>query len=120
MKCSKCGNELKEDDLFCTKCGKKVELQVEENKKEKTLNNNKDKKQSQKKWKKIVPILIIVLIIIAIGIFWFKRNDNESLQGNTSVTNTDVEKIIETYELNKVGLLKGKNIIDEKYNQNND
>lgn len=120
MKCSKCGNELNKGDLFCTKCGKKVELQVEENKKEKTLNSNKDKKQSQKKWKKIVPILIIVLIIIAIGIFLFKRNDNESLQGNISVTNTDEEKVVETYEYNKVGLLKGKNIIDEKYNQNND
>ena len=99
MKCSKCGNELNKEDLFCTKCGKKVELQVEENKKEKTLNNNRDKKQSQKKWKKIVTILIIVLIIIAIGIFVFEKiNDGNSRRAQELINNENTQKIIEDEE----------------------
>lgn len=118
MKCSKCGNELKEDDLFCTKCGKKVEQEVKEEKTEKSLNNNAKEKQKSKKWKVLVPILIILIIIA--GILVFKKVNNESSQSNANVINTDEEKVITTYERNNVGLLKGENITDEEYNQNND
>ena len=93
MKCSKCGNKLSKDDLFCTKCGKKVEQEVKEEKIEKALNGNGKEKQKSKKWKIIVPILIILIIITVVGIFIFKKSaDNvneENLQEVSNIIDTD-------------------------------
>ncbi len=44
MYCRKCGNELKEDDMFCNKCGTKVELI--NNSDELQNNDMKDKEQN--------------------------------------------------------------------------
>ena len=89
MKCSKCGNELKKDDLFCTKCGKKVELEVKEDNSEKSLNNNVKEKQKSKKWKIIVLILIILIIISIIGIFVFKKINNENSESTQELVNNE-------------------------------
>lgn len=114
MKCSKCGNELKKDDLFCTKCGKKVEQEIREDKTEKSLNSNEKEKQKSKKWKIIVPILIILIIIIAVGTFIFKKNvDNlneENLQEVSNVINTDQtinEDILTVVSKEKVNTERG-------------
>ena len=121
MVCSKCGNELKKGDLFCTKCGKKVEQGVKENKTEEALKSNV--KQELKKWKIIIPIIIILIIIVIVGVVIFNNLLNkESIKNSQEVTNNETlrEKVIRTYSLNKVGLLKGENITNEEYNQNND
>ena len=48
--------------------------------------------------------------------------NKESIKNSQEVTNNETlrEKVIRTYSLNKVGLLKGENITNEEYNQNND
>ena len=73
MYCRKCGNELKEDDMFCNKCGTKVELI--NNSDELQNNDMKDKEQNAEecfirkiKWGQVLYYLIgcdIVAIIIS-------------------------------------------------------
>lgn len=87
MKCSKCGNELNKGDLFCTKCGKKVEQDVKENNTETFSNNNENSKKKFKKWKIVVPVAIILLILIILGIFLFKKNSNEDSKNAQEVSN---------------------------------
>ena len=118
MKCSKCGNELKKDDLFCTKCGKKVEQEIREDKTERSLNSNEKEKekekQKSKKWKIIVPILIILIIIIVVGIVIFKKSaDNvneENSQEVSNIINTDQsvnEDILTVVSKEKVNTERG-------------
>lgn len=129
--CTKCGKKIEEGDLYCTKCGTKIEnISIKENKtnekikntkkEEKKVKTNKKEKEKVKKWKIMVAVLVIFIIIV--GIIVINKINNNSSKENVSVsnTNTNGETVLETYELNKVGLLRGKNITDEKYNQNND
>lgn len=88
MKCSKCGNELNKGDLFCTKCGKKVEQDVKENNTETFSNNNENSKKKFKKWKIIVPVAIILLILIILGIFLFKKSRYEDSKNSQEVSNS--------------------------------
>lgn len=91
MKCSKCGNELKKGDLFCTKCGKKVEQGVKENKTEEALKS--DVKQKLKKWKIIILIIIILIIIVVVGIVILRQtnciDNNENSQEVANIIDTD-------------------------------
>ncbi len=131
--CTKCGKKIEEGDLYCTKCGTKIEnISIKENKtnekikntkkEEKKVKTNKKEKEKKKvkKWKIIVAVLVILIIIVGIIVINKVNNDGSKESVSASNTNTDGETELETYELNKVGLFKGKNITDEKYNQNND
>ena len=71
MKCRKCGNELKDRDLFCGKCGNRIIL-----KKENGSDNNKKKKKN-----KIILIIITISILIfgiTISMLCFKNNNVEN------------------------------------------
>ena len=81
MKCINCGKKLKKDDLFCTKCGKKVEQGVKENKTEELLKS--DVKQKLKKWKIIIPIIIILIIIAVVGVVIFNNMLNKESKKNS-------------------------------------
>ena len=60
MFCSKCGNELTEEDKFCPKCGSAVEDDVIDN------DNSKIEHQPNTKSKRVPIVIIIGLSIIAI------------------------------------------------------
>ena len=100
MKCSKCGKEIKEGNVFCTYCGtlvNKVEnnkdITSEETKEVKSTEdknniNNKDSKTKKKsnKMKIIIPIIVAIIIIICIvvGII-LKNKNNEETNANEVV-----------------------------------
>lgn len=73
MFCRKCGNELKEDDVFCNKCGTKVELtentiQSEDNNIE--SNDNNKKSNGNFKYKvKWVQVLFYTILCDIFAIF---------------------------------------------------
>lgn len=61
MYCRNCGNEIREGSSFCGKCGTKIEVKFEENKK--TNKTNKNIKQ-----KKYVVISLLLFVIIFISV----------------------------------------------------
>lgn len=100
MKCSKCGKEIKEGNVFCTYCGTPVnkvennkDITSEETKEVKSTEdknniNNKDNKTKKKsnKMKIIIPIIVVIIIIICIvvGII-LKNKNNEETNANEVV-----------------------------------
>ena len=92
--CTKCGNQLNDDDFFCAKCGSKVDTQsskVEEYVAEE-YNINAPKKR--KKGFIISLIAVIVAVIVAV-VFAFSANDNKIS------SDADVEKVADVKEENK-------------------
>lgn len=57
MYCSKCGNELKDDMVFCNKCGKPI--------------NNIEVRNSSKRPKRTHKIIIIIIVILLVLILFF-------------------------------------------------
>lgn len=65
MKCTNCGQEIREGLKFCTACGNKIET---------TKNNNK--KALFKYLKIFIPILIFIIILIIIITFLIDKSSN--------------------------------------------
>lgn len=83
MKCEKCGNEIKEGERFCGKCGTKVELNIEGEK-----NNIKEKKNI-----KIKPIYLIIgsiaiILIISMTIMISNNQSTVVEEASTSSKST--------------------------------
>lgn len=88
MYCKKCGNEIKEDEKFCGKCGKKV---------------------TNKEMKTMYIITIIVIIFITIfGIFLLQTKNNEQI----SSLNTIKEEKNEINEENNINSVTDSNNIE--------
>lgn len=68
MKCKKCGNELRNNDKFCTKCGSPVNINIENNNLKASVSIEKQSKLKKciKNHKVVSIVLFIVLIIIVI------------------------------------------------------
>lgn len=62
MKCKKCGNELKEGEKFCGKCGTKVDEKI-------IIENNTTNNESLKATVKVKSNYLVVIIIVVILIF---------------------------------------------------
>ena len=75
MYCRKCRNEINENDVFCPKCGTKVEL-----------------KEKPYKFKKVFTIIVlsIIVIIAVVGfIFFKKKKNNQDKNINQPTTNNE-------------------------------
>lgn len=92
-KCSKCGNSINETDLFCQKCGTKVEAEEtpkeEVPKEEKKIEEKKvveDNSQKPKKRKtgKIIVTIIILLLLITIGVLTYLLLQKDSNENNSN------------------------------------
>ena len=66
--CSKCGNLNSEEHKFCTKCGTKIEEQVEEEIIVNDLQSNQNKKENILNYNKIGGFLIFIGIILVLGL----------------------------------------------------
>lgn len=107
MFCKKCGNEIKEGNVFCTNCGTPIEI-TKINKKtsnnntenEKNTNNKTEMKKKSNKLKVMITIIMIGIIIICIAITVFlKSKDKEVINNNNEVTeNIEQEKIYITQD----------------------
>lgn len=93
MKCPKCKSEIRDDALFCSECGTKIE-------KETTMNSRVAKREQQKQSqnKKTVTIVAIVALVVIIVIgcyFLFFKGDqsSEEKQTTTEKTETTTKKI---------------------------
>ena len=95
MNCKKCGNEIKEGENFCSKCGQKV-----------TINPNKDlEDEISKKGKRlriklsyfIIGILLIIIIVGTIFIFISNQND---VNKNNNLDNVEIDNTIENITQN--------------------
>ena len=116
MKCNKCNNEIPSDSKFCPICRNKIE-KIEEKKKIKE-NVYEEKKTILISFKKailgILGILIMILIILAV-VFFKKINNN--INKPIAIKN---DQNTELYERNQIGLFKGPNVLEEKYNNKGD
>ena len=77
MKCNKCGNELNEDNIFCTNCGNKIHKHFKWK-----INNKKIKLI-------IASVIIIILIILTIYIknnYQSHNTRNQNKENNIIVT----------------------------------
>lgn len=78
MSCNKCGNELKEDDVFCNKCGASVT--------ETTENEGVKKKKT-----KIIIVVSVVICVIAVlgicvyGYFYTKNKESNNINKDETV-----------------------------------
>jgi len=76
MICKNCGNEIKEEDIFCPKCGEKnvkEETKLEEYSDEEVSENNSSKK---KKYFKIIAGAFVGILLVVAGGFWLKSSAN--------------------------------------------
>lgn len=75
MKCNNCGKELKDDDIYCTSCGAKVDNpQI-------TLNNQK--KEKKKNRLLVIAITLVIVFILAItGIIFLTQPKDIDLEAN--------------------------------------
>lgn len=70
--CSKCGAELKEDSLFCDKCGNSTKAENEQQ----IVENPKYKEKKLKARKKYKILIIIFAVFIGIfGVLYFMNDD---------------------------------------------
>lgn len=75
MKCSKCGNELKNGDLFCNKCGNKIISKRENENDNNKININID-------FKSIFIIIIIIGVLILITKVIASNNDKSAAKAS--------------------------------------
>lgn len=71
MKCNKCGNELKENDKFCTKCG----TSIFDNER---INNISNPIQNNIKLNKKIIVTILVILAIVTAIFIYNVNSKNT------------------------------------------
>lgn len=104
MLCRKCGNEIKENEKFCSNCGKS----------NKAINKKTNKRKSKLI---IILISIIVLLSVAVGIDIIKTNNNkiENYVEGQSSTSIDNENLLD-YIYKQYPEIKEEGIIctDEK------
>ncbi|MEE0866070.1 MAG: zinc ribbon domain-containing protein [Clostridia bacterium] len=101
MKCNKCGNELKDGDLFCGNCGNKIILKKENE------NNNKISIDI----KSIIIIIIIIGVLILVVKFISSSNDR-----TVSKTNADAGRLYNEY-VNQGNNYSKETITTEKFNK---
>lgn len=65
MYCSKCGNKIKDGNMFCTNCGASI---IEDEKADSKKENIQNKKKKFNV-KVIIIILVVIIALIALGIF---------------------------------------------------
>ena len=85
MKCSKCGNELNDGDLFCGKCGNKIK-------------KSSTKKFSIRQAILIITISTVILLILIISLMTYLVN----LSNSTQETEIKNEKEHDLYFQNKI------------------
>lgn len=78
MYCRKCGNELKEDDIFCNKCGTKVEdIKRKETIVENSYTKNENVRNNNSIIRFIGLVVIISVIVIAVMMMLNKKGNYE-------------------------------------------
>lgn len=88
MKCTNCGNDIKEGEKFCIKCGKKIEENVEQ-----LHNNNLNQFNNQRKKSHagliagIFALAIITIIAVIIVISFKSVDEIEKNPGDNPTTN---------------------------------
>ncbi len=105
MYCQKCGNEIKDNQVFCGVCGAKISdiqpndvstnnMNIPDGMSNVNLNPTKNKKKNGKKM--IIPIVAVAVVIsMVVGIFTFlnKKDDKWYIAKQTDITyNSDGEK----------------------------
>lgn len=102
MFCSKCGNEIKEGERFCSNCGKSV-------------NNIEEKKNSNNFNKKITfAVLGIIVIVVIIGTVIFISN-----RKNSNIKNSNVNQMNNTIQQSD-SIKENTKYISTGYNVNED
>lgn len=101
MFCTKCGSELKEGNLYCEKCGHKVEVEPEvtEIKPEKKPQKSDDGKKADKKKIIIIVAAIVVVIGAIVGFIVYKA----SMPKDVSMTINEFAKLGEQEKEKYVG-----------------
>lgn len=79
MICKKCGNEIEEGKKFCTKCGKKVKNEIEEEKN--TINNTET---ITIKFNHLIIVIIVTIIVLACIIGASIYNNSNNINNDTS------------------------------------
>ncbi len=92
MICKKCGNEIKEEEIFCSKCGTKI---------------NDKSEPIRIKFTYFIIAIIAIIFIISIGILIYNNSNNEI--SAISSANQNTENIKEIENANKV-----LDVIDEE------
>ncbi len=107
MNCKKCGNEIKEGEMFCSKCGAKIKQE-------------KNKKSNKKII--IISIAIVVLIAIAIGIIlYFNQNvEQTSKNENTVAENNEIEQASSNIQANGTDKVSFTNMNSDDENLSED
>lgn len=81
MKCNKCGNELKTNDKFCTKCGTSVSSNI---------------KNTRTSKNKIILIIILITLLLMIGLNIFKNS--KSILNTEDTILENIESVVESTE----------------------
>ena len=101
MKCSKCGYEIKEENLFCTNCGEKID--VNKNVKNDVIQTDKKSNKVKGKikirvWHILVLFIVIISIIIGTILLKQKKKINTELEFENTYQqelNNNVEQVVE-------------------------
>lgn len=89
MFCKNCGNEIKENEKFCTKCGTKISNDTEH------INNviqDKSKSNNSSKKKNVKSIMLIVIFIIIIGIVINIILNNKGVNIENNIKNEELSQ----------------------------
>lgn len=106
MYCKYCGNEIKENEKFCTKCGNQIGNNIER----KANNQDNSSKLSNfiKNNKVIITISIVVILIIIIGAITYVILNNNRLSTPTTTsldsTKKDNKEVIRTDDTAETGI----------------
>lgn len=99
MVCKNCGNEINNGDKFCNSCGTKVEIAVEETKKEEVVTTNTPKKSNGGLIALFIILGVLVLGGITFGVIVLLnlRGDTKEITPAVSIKTADKKETF-TYE----------------------
>lgn len=131
MFCPNCGNEVKNGDLFCDKCGARIEPEQENKEKFENVNTQsnvqsirKDTRESKfsSKARRIITVQIVILVAFLGAFYYFgKRNASPQAVANQFVKDYNAHrwsKIYNTYKFNE-GTFINKECFKKTMNQSN-
>lgn len=106
MKCKKCGIEISEEDVFCSKCGEKIENKVEQDKTEEIntveeIKGNNGLTDKKKNIKYGLAVCVVVVVILAgAGIYRATAHSNSSIESTqvSEKAKTDSTKVADNTE----------------------